>query len=65
MHFPSERSDCILRNSKFDEDTKARAVKIALVHDLAEAVVGDMTLLDGISSGMVVSIPSFVWLIGL
>lgn len=34
---------------------KDRCVKIALVHDLAEAVVGDLTPHDPISSGMLFS----------
>jgi len=32
-----------------DEQSKVRCMKLALVHDLAESVVGDLTDFDGIS----------------
>jgi hypothetical protein len=37
---------------KIDENTRAHAIKMAAVHDLAEAVVGDIAPSDGVSKGM-------------
>jgi 5'-deoxynucleotidase YfbR-like HD superfamily hydrolase len=36
---------------QFDDETGARASEIALVHDMGEAIIGDITPSDGISPG--------------
>jgi hypothetical protein len=38
---------------QIDEGTRAHAVKMALVHDLAEAIVGDITPSDGVPKGKI------------
>lgn len=37
--------------TQIDEEVRAHAVKMALIHDLGEAVIGDITPSDGISKG--------------
>ncbi|KAL6990213.1 HD domain-containing protein 2 [Sarracenia purpurea var. burkii] len=37
--------------NQVDEETRARAIKMALVHDLGEALIGDITPSDGVPEG--------------
>ena len=46
LHYRPFTNDC-----KFDEETRARAECMVLVHDIGEAVIGDITPFDGISRG--------------
>lgn len=36
---------------QFDNDVRTRAVHMALIHDMGEALIGDITPSDGISKG--------------
>jgi hypothetical protein len=45
--------------TQIEEETRTRAMKMALVHDMSEALTGDITPSDKISKGLTLPVMKF------
>ena len=51
-----------LTNMKLKDETRVRAIKMALVHDIGEALTGDITPSDGVTKGSTLLIVHYLQL---